>query len=72
MTIRYGAKSPDQFRNRELAATTVETWAITLTAVYETDPEAIAAVLPQPLTPSAEPLVRVTFASVDIGRGRPP
>ena len=72
MTIRYGAKSPDQLRNRELEATTVETWATTLTAVYETDPEALAAVLPQPLTPSAEPLVRVTFASVDIGRGRPP
>ena len=51
MTIRYGAKSPDQLRNRELEATTVETWATTLTAVYETDPEAIAAVLPQPLTP---------------------
>ncbi len=71
-TIRYGAKSPDQLRNRELEATTVETWATTLTAVYETDPEAIAAVLPQPLTPSGEPLVRVTFASVDIGQGRPP
>jgi acetoacetate decarboxylase len=71
-TIRYGAKSPDQLRNRELEATTVETWATTLTAVYETDPDAIAAVLPQPLTPSTEPLVRVTFASVDIGHGRPP
>ncbi len=71
-TIRYGAKSPDQLRNRELEATTVETWATTLTAVYETDPEAIAAVLPQPLTPSTSPLVRVTFASVDIGHGRQP
>jgi len=71
-TIRYGAKSPDQLRNRELEATTVETWATTLTAVYETDPDAIAAVLPQPLTPSAEPLVRVTFATVEIGHGRPP
>ena len=72
MTVRYGAKSPDQLRNRELEATTVETWATTLTAVYETDPEAIAAVLPRPLTPSADPLVRVTFATVDIGHGRAP
>ena len=72
MTVRYGAKSPDQLRNRELEATTVETWATTLTAVYETDPEALAAVLPRPLTPSGEPLVRVTFATVDIGGGRPP
>jgi len=71
-TIRYGAKSPDQLRNRELEATTVETWATTLTAVYETDPAAIAAVLPQPLRPSSEPLVRVTFATVEIGHGRPP
>ncbi len=71
-TIRYGAKSPDQIRNRELEATTVETWATTLTAVYETDPDAIAAVLPQPLTPSEQPLVRVTFATVEIGGGRAP
>jgi Acetoacetate decarboxylase (ADC) len=71
-TIRYGAKSPDQLRNRELEATSVDTWATTLTAVYETDPDAIAAVLPLPLSPSAEPLVRVTFATVDIGRGLPP
>ncbi|MGD9703764.1 MAG: acetoacetate decarboxylase family protein [Acidimicrobiia bacterium] len=70
--IRYGGRSEEQLRNRELEATSVETWATTLTAVYETDPEAIAAVLPRPLVPSAEPLVRVTFATVDIGRGRPP
>ena len=71
-TIRYGAKSPDQLRNRELEATSVQTWATTLTAVYETDPDAVAAVLPRPLTPSPEPLVRVTIATVDIGAGRPP
>ncbi len=70
--IRYGGRSPEQLRNRELEATSVDTWATTLTAVYETDPEAIAAVLPRPLTPSSEPLVRVTFATVDIGHGRPP
>ena len=70
--IRYGGRTPEQLRNRELELTSVETWATTLTVVYETDPEAIAAVLPRPLSPSAEPLVRVTFASVDIGKGRPP
>ncbi|MEI7753022.1 MAG: acetoacetate decarboxylase family protein [Actinomycetota bacterium] len=70
--IRYGGRSVDQLRNRELETTSVDTWATTLTAVYETDPEAIAAVLPQPLTPSTEPLVRVTFATVDIGHGRAP
>lgn len=70
--IRYGGRTPDQLRNRELETTSVQTWATTLTAVYETDPEALAAVLPQPLVASGEPLVRVTFAAVDIGHGRPP
>jgi acetoacetate decarboxylase len=70
--IRYGARTPDELRNREIEATAIETWATTLTAVYETDPECVAAVLPPPLVPAAEPLVRVTMATVDIGLGRPP
>jgi acetoacetate decarboxylase len=70
--IRYGGRTPEQLRNRELETTSVDTWATTLTAVYETDPEAIAAVLPRPLVPSSEPLVRVVMATVDIGLGRPP
>ncbi|HTR71670.1 MAG TPA: acetoacetate decarboxylase family protein [Mycobacteriales bacterium] len=69
--IRYGARSLDELRNREVEATKVDTWATTLVATYETDPEAIAAVLPPPLTPPAEPLVRVTIATVDVGRGYP-
>jgi acetoacetate decarboxylase len=69
--VRYGARSLDQLRNREVEATKVNTWATTLVATYETDPAALAAVLPQPLSPPAEPLVRVTVASVDVGRGYP-
>jgi acetoacetate decarboxylase len=69
--IRYGARSLDQLRNREVEATKVDTWATTLVAVYETDPDAIAAVLPPPLSPPSEPLVRVTVATVDVGRGYP-
>ena len=69
--IRYGARSPEQLRNRELETTSVETWATTLTAIYETDADAIAAVLPQPLIPSATPIVRVAIATVDVGRGYP-
>ena len=71
MTIRYGARSLDAMRNREVEATSVETWATTLVATYETDPEAVAAVLPSPLRPPASPLVRVTVATVDMGRGYP-
>jgi acetoacetate decarboxylase len=69
--IRYGARSLDELRNREVEATKVDTWATTLVATYETDPEAIQAVLPPPLSPPAEPLVRVTVATVDVGRGYP-
>ncbi|HLH29256.1 MAG TPA: acetoacetate decarboxylase family protein, partial [Acidimicrobiales bacterium] len=67
--VRYGARSLDEMTNREVEATSVDTWATTLVATYETDPEAVAAVLPPPLQPPAEPLVRVTVATVDVGRG---
>ncbi len=70
-TIRYGARSPEQLRNRELEATTTPTWATVLTAVYETDPGLIAEVLPPPLVATDEPLVKVTLATVDMGRGIP-
>jgi len=65
-TIRYGARSEAELRNREVEATSVGTWATTLNVVYETDPDAIAAVLPPPLDPPAEPLARVLIATVDI------
>src|SRR5690242_10151467 len=71
MTIRYGAHSLDAMRNREVEATSFETWATTLVATYETDPDAVAAVLPSPLQPPTSPLVRVTVATVDMGRGYP-
>lgn len=70
--IRYGARSQDELTNREVQATSVGAWATSLVAIYETDPEVIAAVLPPPLEPSDQPLVRVTVASVDLGRGLPP
>ncbi|MHB8680607.1 MAG: acetoacetate decarboxylase family protein [Acidimicrobiales bacterium] len=70
-TVRYGARSLDELRNREVEATAVDTWATALVATYETDPDVVAAVLPPPLVPAAEPLVRVTIATVDVGRGYP-
>ncbi|HWC33901.1 MAG TPA: acetoacetate decarboxylase family protein [Mycobacteriales bacterium] len=69
--VRYGARSLDELRNREVEATKVDTWATTLVATYETDPDAIRAVLPPPLSPPTEPLVRLTIATVDLGRGYP-
>ncbi len=65
-TVRYGARSEQQLRNREVEATSVDVWATTLVANYRTDPEVIAAVLPPPIEPPADPLVKVTVATVDI------
>jgi len=62
--IRYGAKPVEQRRNRELEATAAEIWSEAVTAVYETDPEIIAAILPPPIEPGPEPLVRITITSV--------
>jgi len=65
-TVRYGARSAAQLRNREVEATSVDVWATTLVATYLTDPEVVAAVLPPPIEPGDEPLVKVTIAIVDI------
>ena len=70
--VRYGARSPEQLENREVQATSVGAWSTSLTASYLTDPDVVAAVLPQPLEPTDEPLVRVSVARVDLGRGMPP
>jgi acetoacetate decarboxylase len=70
--IRYGARTPEQLVNREVKATSVGAWSTSLTAVYETDPDVVAAVLPPPLEPTGDPLVRVSVARVDLGEGRPP
>jgi acetoacetate decarboxylase len=70
--IRYGARTPEELENREVKATSVGAWSTSLTATFETDPELIAAVLPPPLEPTDDPLVRVSVASVDLGRGLPP
>lgn len=70
--VRYGARTPEELTNREVKATSVGAWATSLVAVYETDPEVIAAVLPPPLEPTDQPLVSVKVATVDLGRGLPP
>lgn len=64
--VRYGARSEDELRNREVEATSVDVWARTLVATYLTDPDVVVAVLPPPIEPGDEPLVKVTVATVDI------
>ncbi|HUI48110.1 MAG TPA: acetoacetate decarboxylase family protein [Acidimicrobiia bacterium] len=70
MTIRYGARPPEQQRNREVEATSAKIWSNAVTIVWETDADAIRAVLPPPLEPS-EPHARIRFATVDMGTGIP-
>ena len=69
--VRYGARPPGQVRNREVEATSTPIWSRAVTAVFETDPAAIAAVLPRPLEPSA-PTARLRIAVVDMGTGLKP
>ena len=66
MAVRYAAKTPEQVRSREVEKTSVGAWSTVLVARYETDPVALASVLPRPLEPSPDPLAKVTFATVDI------
>src|SRR5215475_5362301 len=70
MKVRYGARPPEQQRNREVEATSAAIWSTAVTVVWETDPDVIRAVLPPPLEPS-EPLARIRFATVDMGTGIP-
>ena len=63
-TVRYGARATQV--NREIEAKKADIWSEAVTAVYETDPEIIAAILPPPLEPGPEPLVRITITRVEM------
>jgi len=68
--IRYGARPPEQQRNREVEAVSAKIWSTAVTVWWETDLDVIRAVLPPPLEPS-EPLARIRFATVNMGIGIP-
>lgn len=68
--IRYGARPPEQQRNREVETTSAKIWSTAVTVWWETDLEVIRAVLPPPLEPS-EPVARIRFATVNMGTGIP-
>jgi acetoacetate decarboxylase len=70
MTIRYGARAPEQQRNREVEATSAKIWSTAVTVIWETDLDVIKAVLPPPLEPS-DATARIRFATVDMGTGIP-
>ncbi|WP_225828214.1 acetoacetate decarboxylase family protein [Streptomyces naphthomycinicus] len=65
--VRYGART-----EREIAATRTasarlpDIWSTGVVALWETDPDAVAAVLPPPLKPASRPLVRVNISKVEL------
>ncbi|BBX08294.1 acetoacetate decarboxylase family protein [Mycolicibacterium aichiense] len=69
--VRYGPRPPAARVDHEIDATKAPIATEAVTVTYLTDPEIVAAVLPKPLEPAAEPLVRVQLQRVQI-EGRPP
>lgn len=69
MHVRYGPRFEQ--RSREMEASSAQIWSQAVTAVYETDRDVIAAVLPPPLEPGPEPRARLTITAVQIP-GMPP
>ncbi len=67
-TIRYGARPVTPESDQEVKATKVGAWSTSFTALYETDPGLIEQVLPPPLVATAQPLVKVSIATVEIDR----
>ncbi|GAA2026794.1 hypothetical protein GCM10009839_26670 [Catenulispora yoronensis] len=65
--VRYGPRDPAAVAQaRESAAQLPDLWSTGVHAVWETDPDALAQVLPPPLKPGAKPYVRATINNVDI------
>ncbi|WP_077099077.1 acetoacetate decarboxylase family protein [Mycobacterium terramassiliense] len=69
--VRYGPRPPEAQVDHEIDATKAPIATEAITIAYLTDPEIVAAVLPKPLEPAAEPLVRIQLQRVQI-EGRPP
>lgn len=69
--IRYGPRPPEARVDHEIDATKAPIATEAVTVTYLTDPDIVAAVLPRPLEPAAEPLVRIQLQRVQI-EGRPP
>ncbi|CAM4172530.1 putative acetoacetate decarboxylase [Mycobacterium basiliense] len=69
--VRYGPRPPEEQVDHEIDATKAPIATEAVTVAYLTDPDIVAAVLPKPLQPADEPLVRVQLQRVRIA-GRPP
>ncbi|MFP3969030.1 acetoacetate decarboxylase family protein [Actinomadura fulvescens] len=69
--VRYGPRTADELRSaREARARIPDIWSTGVIALWETDPDAVAQVLPPPLKPAARPLARATISHVDLPGGQ--
>src|SRR2546427_7343367 len=65
--VRYGARTEAEIASaRTAAAKLPDIWSTGVVALWETDPDALAAVLPPPLKPTDRPLVRVDISRVEL------
>jgi acetoacetate decarboxylase len=71
MSVRYGPRPPAARVDHEIDATKAPIATEAVTVTYLTDPDIVAEVLPRPLTPASEPIVRISLQRVAI-EGRPP
>ncbi|MEV6107284.1 acetoacetate decarboxylase family protein [Streptomyces sp. NPDC051940] len=68
--VRYGPRDEGEIRTaRRRASSLPDIWSTGVVAVWESDPDAVAAVLPPPLKPGERPLVRVNISRVDLPGG---
>ncbi|MFE9254422.1 acetoacetate decarboxylase family protein [Streptomyces sp. NPDC006879] len=65
--IRYGARTEAEIAAaRERNAKLPEIWSTGVVALWESDAEVVAAVLPPPLQPTGRPLVRAAISTVEL------
>ncbi|MFS8204580.1 acetoacetate decarboxylase family protein [Streptomyces sp. CWNU-52B] len=65
--VRYGARTEAETAAARTAGSRLpDIWSTGVVAVWESDPDAVAAVLPPPLKPTGRPLVRVNISKVEL------
>ena len=65
--VRYGARTDAEIAAaRAKSSSLPDIWSTGVVAVWETDPDVVAAVLPPPLKPVGRPLVRAAISRVDL------
>ncbi|MFF1352857.1 acetoacetate decarboxylase family protein [Streptomyces sp. NPDC058297] len=65
--IRYGARTEAEISAARTASSKLpDIWSTGVVAVWESDPDAVAAVLPPPLKATERPLVRANISKVDL------